>query len=260
MQLVVWNSQGKKWDAFWTNYINPLATAIRPQDVMGLLVESGWAPWVTPGTVKINTLYPLTREQQWYSIVGARRSVFCQGVLAKRKRYAMWVPWVANLNAFKTNTRCSMGGVLVSATRNLRTYRSIEFPHHKRPVIRMEIARVDDVQFTVFLVHLISGYPSRAQNELNELADTISASVPEGTPAIVLGDMNIDLLKVNLEVPDKWRIISTGVPTQKRGGELDWALLYDPLGSLRAATATVVQQYVLNGSDHSVLRYDIPLR
>ncbi len=90
MELVVWNSQGGKWDTFWTYYFGTrLGTG---QDVMGLLVESGWGPWVTPGTVYENSVYTLDSSASWFATATANNSAFCTGIAAARRRYAFWVP------------------------------------------------------------------------------------------------------------------------------------------------------------------------
>ena len=62
-------------------------------------------------------------------------------------------------------------------------------------------------------------------------------------------------------LPAKWSLLRTGVATQQSGGELDYALLYDPSGTHGGSAAVVVQQYKSgnNGSDHSVMRYTVPL-
>lgn len=66
MKLIVWNSQGGKWDIFWDSYINPEMVANPIEDIVGLLVESGWAPWVTPGDVIINNCYGLDNGLTYY--------------------------------------------------------------------------------------------------------------------------------------------------------------------------------------------------
>jgi hypothetical protein len=62
-------------------------------------------------------------------------------------------------------------------------------------------------------------------------------------------------------VQNPWRILRTGAATHDKGGELDYALLYDPYGAYRAATVTNVLAAKTgnNGSDHAVLRYQIKL-
>jgi hypothetical protein len=262
MDLVVWNSQGNKWDIFWTYYFGPLVTPSPTTDVVGMLVESGWAPWVAPGDVIINGIYPLNTGATWASAVGVANSAFCQGVLAARGRHAFWVPWVGNLNAFKTNTRCSLGGAFVPKTRQFQNMSLFNEQNiFRRPVVQLSVGIGNNTDFTIMLVHLISGNYNKAQDEMDYLVATMSHIIPQGTTGIVVGDMNIDLLKTPVVLPQKWRMLNTGVATQQSGGELDYALLYDPNGLYSNATAAVVQQYKTgnNGSDHSVMKYSVPI-
>src|SRR5690348_6906163 len=56
MELVVWTSQGAKWDTLWANYINPLNPGTT--DIIGLLVEAGWGRELSPGSVDQQRLRP----------------------------------------------------------------------------------------------------------------------------------------------------------------------------------------------------------
>src|SRR4051794_27528717 len=107
MQLVVWNSQGAKWDAFWTHFYNPLVG--HGEDVIGLLVESGWAPWVLNGEVQVDSVYGFSSEQEWYNHGAEHTSAFVGGVAASRQLTAFWVPWRKSLDSRWSNSRCSMG-------------------------------------------------------------------------------------------------------------------------------------------------------
>jgi len=264
MNLVVWNSQGAKWDTFWTSYINPLLAS--GQDVVGLLVESGWAPWVTSGDVTINALYSLESEVTWYDGPSAANSAFCQGVKAKRRLTAFWIPWAKNLDAMKTNTRCSMGGILMPASRVVVDTTRFLMAEHLRPVLRILLGKPANQNytpdFTILLVHLISGRPIVAQNEMNDLIGGMQSLISQGTSGVIVGDMNVDLQPPNVvpALPDRWRYLRTNQATQQSGGELDYAVLYDPNQQYTAAAATVVQSFKTgnNQSDHAVMQYNIP--
>src|SRR5580692_10860482 len=93
MQLIVWNSQGGKWDIAWNNYVVPVSQGL-DQDTMLLLVESGWGPWVTPGPVTCNACYWQDSSMTWYDAKASGKSTFCQGIGEQRRYRAMWVPWV----------------------------------------------------------------------------------------------------------------------------------------------------------------------
>jgi hypothetical protein len=136
-----------------------------------------------------------------------------------------------------------------------------------RPVFRFDVAsrigKRTAPDFTILLVHLVSGYPRGAQAEIDVLTEGMSKLIPQGSAGIIVGDMNIDLLTRNIRVPDdRWFILNTGAATQQSGGELDYALVYDPNRAFRGATVNVVQTYGPNAyqSDHSVLQYTIPIR
>src|SRR5689334_12343935 len=102
MKLIVWNSQGAKWDGFW-NFCT--AVGAGGDTVMGCLVESGWAPWVASGEVMLNAVYPLDTSKAY--CIQNPKDLFSQQVIAVRQIKAFWIPWVNNLEAMKTNTRCS---------------------------------------------------------------------------------------------------------------------------------------------------------
>ena len=266
LNLVVWNSQGAEWDVLWPNYVNPLVAPPQANDVMALLVEAGWAPWVTPGDVIINDEYWLNEEVTWYDATTAAASLFCQAVVAKRRRHALWIPWVKNLNAMKTNTRCSMGAMFLPASLQSGLTNRIMVEGLLRPVVRATLGKVSGSnkvtpKFTILLVHMVSGYPAYAQHRLNGLISAMTSLIAEGTSAIIVGDMNVNLLTRNFTLPDKWRFLRLGVATQQKGGELDYGILFDPSNTLGGATANLVQQFKTgtNTSDHSVLRYDIPI-
>lgn len=253
MKLIAWNSQGAKWDDFWTNWLWPA----RADNVIGVLEEAGWAPWVPNQEVRINNVY-------WFDSTKVIRgnSTLCDGLYDARKP-AFWIPWAKNLDGIKTNSRCSMGGVSLLMNYNVNEVCTLKDEAFElRPTVRVRIAKGDTPVFTILFVHLISGFPKGATIQLEPLIAHMSQMIPQGTPAIIVGDMNIDLLTQPIApLPEKWRMRRTGVATQQSGGELDWGLLYDPNNQLGATTATVLTQFKTgpNGSDHSVIGYDIPI-
>lgn len=255
-QLIVWNSQGGKWDVLWDNWLGPTAGATR-DDVVALVVEAGWAPWILSGDVTINTLYPLDSFSARFNAVGANASTFCKGMASERGRYPMWVPWVGNLNAFKTNTRCSMGGALVPRTMNVQEVSTHNVKWFQRPVIRVRMGVKDDTALTILLVHMISGWTAGAQAEVDYLTNSMRGLMPEGTVGVIVGDMNIDLLPTAINLPPKWRLLNTGAATQQSGGELDYALMWDPNGRYINSTATANPLFKTgaNQSDHAVMWY-----
>lgn len=264
LRLVVWNSQGKKWDTLWNHYVSPLVMPQQTDDVVALLVESGWAPWVTPGEITLNATYWLRQGVSYYAEKPALKSTFCVAVEASRRWKALWIPWVKNLDA-QPNTRCSMGSMILPAKKLMGHTDRIMVEGLLRPVVRVTIGTSGKhnvtPEFTILLVHMVSGYPNLAQRQLDELIASMSKLIPQSTSAIIVGDMNVNLLRRNFLLPEKWRFLSVGVPTQQSGGELDYGILYDPNGVLGGATVNVVQRWGRgnNDSDHSVLQYNIPL-
>ena len=131
-----------------------------------------------------------------------------------------------------------------------------------RPIIEFSFVKGKIVKFVILLVHFISSQ-SKAPDELKALVKYSKQFLSEGTPAIIVGDMNIDLLKIKQmpKLPANWRILRTNGPTQQSGGELDWALLFDPNGRLPNSSVKVLDQFKTppNQSDHSVMQYKLDL-
>lgn len=268
LRLFAWNSFGNKWDTFWTNWIGP---AVGTGSIAGVLTEAGWPPWMSNGNVQINNRYLFDSGQQWFNQASLATSAFSMGMVnAPRGKWATWVPWVRTLAEMnqdtKTNSRCSLGGTFIPDRSAVMKLQVIDIDSFKtaysiRPAIKISLGYGDDVKFVVLVVHLISGKPKQAEEELEELMKKIHTVIPQTSSAIIVGDMNIDLLTQNVGVYKHFSIINTGVPTQQSGGELDWGLLYDPYNHYKSTTVNVVQTFKTgaNTSDHSILRYDIPL-
>jgi len=98
LRLYARNSFGAKWDALWTNWLGP-ALAANNDDVAAVIMKTGWAPWVPVGDVHMKvTYYSFDGNATWFSSDAPRKSPFCAGIAAaRRKKYALWVPWVKNL-------------------------------------------------------------------------------------------------------------------------------------------------------------------
>lgn len=228
---------------------------------MAIIEESGWAPWVSDGDVYLNDIYDFSTRFNWFDQASLNTSAFCQGIHAARNRHAMWVPWVKNLNAMKTNSRCSLGAATLLTSLQLQDRISFESVSCIRPVLRLTFGQGRITKIVILNVHLNSSYV--ANYGLDGLVRALSTFIQEGTPALIVGDMNIDLLANPQNPPNnKWRILNINAATQQSGGELDWGLLYDPNNHYANATAQLIAQFKTptNPSDHSVLCYNIPLR
>jgi hypothetical protein len=257
MKLIVWNSQGAKWDIAYTNWVS---TSIGT-DVALCLVEAGHAPWVDPKVdLTIGRAYAFDTGATWFSQSGAAQSSFCDGVAQERLNKTIWIPWMKNIDPKVTNFRCSLGMGWFPEKMQLHDPDSWS-NGFLRPTVRFGMGSAKDVQLTVIVVHMISGFPSQAAQQLQDLVSLMTKIIPEGTPAVIVGDMNVDLLKVgDYSLPDKWRTLKTGVATQMSGGELDYAFFFDPNENLDASV-TCLEKYKTgsNTSDHSVLQYTLDL-
>lgn len=266
MRLIVWNSAGPKWGAFWKYYVGP---ALKGESVIGLLVEAGWAPWIKSGKapgatpVPINTSFGIDRSSPRYQpdIADSNDAAMVADISESRRRKALWIPWVGNVDAITPNARCSIGAVLAPAAWLVQDVSVIAVSWFKRPVLRIMLGPGKDVSLTILLVHMISGWSKGAQQEMNYLTSSMASLIPEATSGIVVGDMNIDLNKTTPDLPPGWDLLHTKLPgsTQQMGGVLDYALLWDPHGAWPDADCQVLEQYGkgYNTSDHSVMVYPL---
>lgn len=266
-EIIAWNTQGAKWDALWTHYISGYANTI---PTFGLVTESGWGPWCRSDFVYTKSnIYPLDSFLRYHDVncmTAMPGATFCGGV-NNRNWKAFWVPWQNDVTK-QVNTRCSLGGAVKNANGyHINTAGTFDFGASLRPGLVFHVEKAGIHGLTIILVHLISGYPQGALEELNDAIGKMAGLVPESTPAIVVGDMNIDLLTTTITLPPKWSIARTGVATHQSGSELDWALVYEPRPHMLDITPAVVDQYKSlqagtgnNGADHSVVRYSVSFR
>jgi len=271
VQLIVWNSEGAEWDMLWNYFISPHAPYQQPQadDIVALVVESGWPPWVQGGIpVNLDVVYRLKGIGSREDPDAVLTSAFCLNMERPRSRQAYWVPWVKKLadleKGLTSNSRCSMGVVVLP--KNLRHGDAKRFVNPRtfiRPVVQIPFGTPKgtngyDVTMVVMAVHLMSA--AKAKRELQSLFQFVPNSIPGSTPAFIAGDFNIDLATVQITLPDnRWSLLNPGVATRRSGKILDWALLYNPTGDPIHATVQVLNQYEsgVNRSDHSVLGYTL---
>jgi len=263
MRLIVWNSRGAKWDNMWNNFVEPELTPAQTDDVVGLIVEAGWAPWILPGNpVGVNNIYPMEAFGDRYDEQRALLSFCCEGIRDVRRRRAFWVPWVqtlADLEAgTRSNSRCSMGMLLMPHKFTLgQAKRFVNKKKMKRPVVSVSFREGRNVEVTVMVVHLVSS--ANAAGELQNLTRVVRNQIPTGTIAIVVGDFNIDIMGGLPALPANWEILAPHpvVATHQGGKSLDWALVYNPSHVPIVMSSQVIQQYGTgtNNSDHSVLRF-----
>ncbi len=261
MRLIVWNSQGNKWEQFWSNYLLKEVESGPREDVAGLLLESGWPPWVRSGDVRVSALYPFDSTATYYDGGAEGTSAFVKYKLGKRQLKALWVPWAKvkdDING-RTNSRCSMGAIALPAGAKYTPSRfQLNDTSYRRPVVTLAFG-----ELTVFLVHLVSGKPDEATTTLDKLRRDMQQRI-QSAPALIVGDMNINQLdpnwKYELKDPknkrnDWWQIVNAGASTQKSGGELDFALLYNPTKTKVSCNVEIVADAATSKSDHAVMKY-----
>jgi hypothetical protein len=274
--LLVWNAQGatssaggenaKKWEALWANGLQPIvgAAAKQTDNVMALLCESGWAPWVALNAqVTVNRVYPASSASTTYDKDLVATSPLCSAVGKQRRWSAWWIPWVKTLNGMRQNSRCSFGAFYAPSPSPAASWPRMTQPdrirdvHFLRPIMRVEVGPGRGRGLTVFMVHLVSSV--NAQYELAYLLSVVDKFVSSG-PVFIVGDMNINIRPPATPpaLPGDWQYVSTGEQTQMSGGELDWGLLRND-GTFTIHTAEVVSPFhsPWNLSDHSVIRYDL---
>jgi len=259
MDLVVWNSRGSKWNTFWTNALAPLLPAA--EDVMGLLVESGWPPWVEDGVVGNEKIYKFDSMMEYY-----KESTGAFTVNASGRAHAWWCPWVKEVTnkdgTKRTNTRCSLG--IVHVGRNLApgvTKSRFDEARVTRPMVRVTLDGHTHTKLAIVLVHLVSNR-NVSPRVIAALLNMLPRLIPQDVPGFIVGDLNYDLLQQPDPRPncDHWRLVRWRKATHNAGGELDFGLLYSHSGRFNVqAGVTLVQRYNSgwNKSDHSVLRYTL---
>lgn len=267
MEMIVWNSQGGKWDTLYeTGLKGPIGNF---ENVFGLVVESGWAPWVLPGGIQLEDTYYLDSTLTYYDEASAKKSALAKAFLdfseqRIRGQRAFWVPWMKTKDPISVNTRCSIGGAYFPQKGSGYTL-EVQVRMIKqliRPSVQLTISREKVTLMTVYLVHFVAS--KKAASELKYLTEIIGSIVAEGTPALVLGDINVNILNTptaNVPLKDYWYLLRTNKPTHigKKGklSELDYGLLYDPNYNNQDITVKQVAQFKspTNPSDHSMLRY-----
>src|SRR5689334_7925845 len=113
MKIVVWNSQGAKWDLLWNTYLLP--RILLKQDVIGLMVEAGRPPWVkNQETLYVNNFYSITENTaDWFDHEDAKKSSSYLGVVSENRRTAGWFPWMKKVEDYKReNLRCSLACIV----------------------------------------------------------------------------------------------------------------------------------------------------
>ncbi|MEM7428022.1 MAG: hypothetical protein AAF441_18165 [Pseudomonadota bacterium] len=277
--LVAWNAQGfnvrgrsalarssaSTWQVLGSHYMRPLwddtSDATGPFLLAGL-TEAGKPPSFSLGP-KSKTVKKATRRG---SFTGS----------SKFKLNYNWYGWSKG----GKNLRCSLCALQAVPSPAVTGYptRSVTAKPMANAIRPPLIGAYSGAQtLIVALVHLNSGASFRSNNfrALSNLANALEAM---GRPAIIMGDINIDIGgEATSDVLDdfaakkgtvtNWDVLRTDASTQISGGELDWALAYNcanttamQLGPLSSAATPYGRGlgYVARGvSDHAVVAYTL---
>lgn len=275
LKVISWNTQGAKWDSVWNDRIVPL---LDQHDILVLVCESGWPPWIQDHNVIQAVPYPYNSQQKWFQKPDASAFATAFGALQENNRnaHAYWVPWVQSFQEINasasTNSRCSMGVIWIPQRRVRTLTLSIsvtgakpDYPA-KRPYVRCAIQAAGQTLLTVVFAHLISGWPSEATRDVKFIADAMRDSVPQSTSIMLVGDLNINLL-LNQQrgrfdtvlANNGLKLYNTGQPTQQSGGELDACVFYDANNQYQNVAVNWGPQWKQpgNASDHAVISYDV---
>jgi endonuclease/exonuclease/phosphatase family metal-dependent hydrolase len=267
LKVIVWNAQGAsgakvkdKWDYLWAY----MAQAHNNVDVIGLIAESGWAPWYKSGPAKLDSCIRMDSSRTYFEPSYTSDMMECIEKTRQLKEY--WAPWVRDAEDFskKTNARCSLGAIIWPA----HFVFDVESRHYDeviRPTMRVKVGINQGTgktthKFTIYLVHLLSGNEDKATAEKDRIAAAKSQVEPEGVPTLVVGDYNINLQNdPDLGLGEGWQVLRTNQPTQKSGGELDFGLLHSLTKGVEQSDSTppgiLVKANV--ASDHAMICYTL---
>jgi endonuclease/exonuclease/phosphatase family metal-dependent hydrolase len=264
VMLAVWNAQGAtssaksrnipdKWDSYWEAL---LSTHYNKNAVLGLMVESGWAPWYGGSDAYLSRCQEMDKKQ-------ALEANYDKNYVKADGVRSFWIPWVADLDALKTNARCSSGAILWPSNFVLEPKRVILLDA-KRPYFAVELSVGKVTKLVVYLVHLTSGNEPVARQEMAALIRATNKLAPSKVPIMIVGDFNIDILNdanPQLGLTNGWFLRRCGSATWEstdgqEQSELDFALYYSPTndGSDATAARLVEPQFV---SDHAVMGYTV---
>jgi hypothetical protein len=268
LKAVVWNSLGGRYADFWPQ----LATEVSGgNDVLGLMVNAGWAPWVADTGVRQNGRYVLDQSSaaeapSWMASPLDRGDEFVKNVLDPGfgGRTAWWTPWAAKKADVKPTGNWSAAGVFLPApgtggSASLTcTLGSNLIWQDGRPVQRIAIERGDRLLFSVYLVGLPAWKKAKLDQKLGFVTGAMSGHAPGTAGALVVGGLGIDIAKeATPPAKNGWSWLRTGKATAPGDAETDWGLLFDPGGAL--GQPAVARLQAASGSDNAVLEYTIPL-
>jgi endonuclease/exonuclease/phosphatase family metal-dependent hydrolase len=170
-----------------------------------------------------------------------------------------WMPWAADLDALKTNARCSAGAIVAQGQTTISITGQPIGSALKRPALRVEVRSGQISLLYVCLVHLTSGNEAKAGEQKAALLAATAALGMKGVPTAIVGDFNIDLKTAgDLGLGKGWKLLRSNQTTQKSGGELDFGLLAYPSSAFRNASCKVAANSAFAVSDHCVLEFDLP--
>ncbi len=259
---------GNSWEVLIDHYMGALwnnQNGLGTEMLMGMLSEAGTPPNPASGTVltkgtryngSINSCTLLDTDYSWYgwSKKAGGKNLRCS--LAIMQGLPKTVP--AGYPKCTFYAPVDLGALTAKAI-------------DTRPAAGAEF-KYSGISFNlnVFLLHLPSGTKQRNLNK-SILTALMNHAASYGVPAIIAGDMNIDIgsqtdaqVITELGLGAGWSLLRTHYITQISGGELDWALAYkatstgaNMIGPLMASTgAGRGLGYIAKGiSDHAMINY-----
>lgn len=187
----------------------------------------------------------------------------------------VWCGW-GNKSAI---SRCSLNTVEGIPNPIITSYPTqngfiVDTGSSSRPALVSQLSKLP--YFMLIMLHLDSGQKNSKRN-YKALGAMIKYVETYNVPAIVMGDMNINILgltdqqvmaPLNLTTSQQanWRLLRTNFPTQRKGGELDWGIAYKAtastsrlIGPLAGTTGSGRGLgWIAKGvSDHAILQFDL---
>ena len=287
-----WNNFGNTWKVFIGKYMLNVSASEEINVRLGMLCEAG-SPFSgkTAGNWMSNTVSEGTQHSVYYAWNGWCKTTDGEGdddSGASQLRCSMAAFHLMPANDPSYFWRIEVESVYFNQLEDYLPEGSSSLKNiDSRPVLISKLMNTDnDIVLYVLSVHLLSGAAPRNITLLKTLMNYIEQVL--GKPAIIVGDMNINILAQSGENPPKdyyqdvvnalpnddsnedWKIIYTDVFTHRgtsseKSTELDWGLAYgcqaeaSIIGGLNNSGKKGISPVPKGVSDHAVLNFLVTL-